>query len=321
MSCPACEKSNVPVAYDQDDPLQQRPRFQCPNCGLFYVSDVALRVLMGGQFAESNQRYKIAAFLREQKLAGVGPIRLYHERSTDPAANQPPGITIDEVLERFPKTFADLIDRILLNLSRWGDFYGATFKLLANLDQSVLFAKHKDEFEGLARYLYNLGYAGVKFLGDGMIELTLTEKGWARVEELQATRLASESKQAFVAMWFDSQLEAAYQDGIAMGISDAGYTPVRVDYIEHSGKICDRIIGEIRKSRFLVADLTGRRTGVFFEAGFAMGLGRPVVWLCRDTDFDQVKEDFDTRQYNYIVWSSSDDLRKRLRQRIEAENL
>lgn len=42
---------------------------------------------------------------------------------------------------------------------------------------------------------------------------------------------------------------------------------------EHSNKIDDEIIGEIRRSAFIVADFTGHRGGVYFEAGFAMGLG------------------------------------------------
>ena len=47
-----------------------------------------------------------------------------------------------------------------------------------------------------------------------------------------------------------------------------------------------------------------------------LGLGIPVVWTCRDTDID--KAHFDTRQYNHIVWTDSDDLKEKLIARIEA---
>jgi nucleoside 2-deoxyribosyltransferase len=76
------------------------------------------------------------------------------------------------------------------------------------------------------------------------------------------------------------------------------------------------IVAEIRRSGLVVADFTGNRGGVYFEAGFAMGLGIPVIWTCRDTDINAVH--FDTRQYNHIVWKEAGDLREQLQRRIEA---
>lgn len=57
-----------------------------------------------------------------------------------------------------------------------------------------------------------------------------------------------------------------YEDGIKLTLSELGYNPVRIDFVEHK-KICDRIIAEIRKSSLLIADFTGHRGGVYFEAG------------------------------------------------------
>jgi len=54
--------------------------------------------------------------------------------------------------------------------------------------------------------------------------------------------------------------------------------------VHHNEKICDKIVSEIRKSRLLVADFTDNRGGVYFEAGFAMGLSIPVIWMCRASD-------------------------------------
>jgi hypothetical protein len=57
-------------------------------------------------------------------------------------------------------------------------------------------------------------------------------------------------------MWFNPSTEDTYAQGIAPGIEDAGYKPLRIDNKEHSNKIDDEIIAEIRRSRFLVADFT-----------------------------------------------------------------
>ena len=76
--------------------------------------------------------------------------------------------------------------------------------------------------------------------------------------------------------------------------------PVRIDLLQHNEKICDKILAEIRSCQFIIADFTLQRAGVYFEAGFAMGLGRPVIWTCMEDDFENTH--FDTRQYNHIVW-------------------
>lgn len=115
-------------------------------------------------------------------------------------------------------------------------------------------------------------------------------------------------------------MNEAYQDGIAPAIEDCGWLPVRIDQKEHSNKIDDEIIAELRRARFVVADFTSEpekpRGGVYFEAGFALGLGVPVIWTCRADLIEQVH--FDTRQYNHITWDSARDLRVRLTHRIGA---
>jgi len=89
-----------------------------------------------------------------------------------------------------------------------------------------------------------------------------------------------------------------------------------VSGVEHINKIDDEIISQIRRSKFLVADFTGHRGGVYFEAGFAMGLGISVFWTCRQDDIKNLH--FDIRQYNSIDWTDPADIAARLRRRIEA---
>lgn len=73
---------------------------------------------------------------------------------------------------------------------------------------------------------------------------------------------------------------------------------------------------QIRRSKFLVADFTVQRGGVYFEAGFAYGLGIPVIWSCKKTDL--VNLHFDIRQYNFIDWKTPEELCERLCTRILA---
>lgn len=128
------------------------------------------------------------------------------------------------------------------------------------------------------------------------------------------------STRAFIAMWFDDSMNEAWDQGIGPAVRDAGYEPVRTDRKEHVNKIDDEIVAEIRRSRFVVADFThgdsGARGGVYYEAGFAQGLGIPVIFCCRKDKLEEVH--FDTRQYNHIVWETPGELRGRLAKRIAA---
>ncbi len=140
------------------------------------------------------------------------------------------------------------------------------------------------------------------------------------MDDLQSEENAPDSSQSFIAMWFHESMAEAFEKGIKPAVEDAGYEPLRIDRKEHINKIDDEIIAEIRRSRFLVADFThgedGARGGVYYEAGFAHGLGIPVIFTCREDAVDTLH--FDTNHYNHIVWSTPEELRERLRNRIRA---
>ena len=187
------------------------------------------------------------------------------------------------------------------------------FQLLAR-SESVL----PEELRFLFHYLQQSG--SVEYQGDGVhdTECTLTVPGYERLAALDASH--TPSTQAFVAMWFHPSTQAAWEEGIRPGIVAAGYEPLRIDQKEHSNKIDDEIVAEIRKSRFVVADFTqgegGARGGVYYEAGYAHGLNIPVIFTCRADVLGELH--FDTRQYNHIDWETPQELRERLTKRIGA---
>jgi hypothetical protein len=166
------------------------------------------------------------------------------------------------------------------------------------------------------------GHGEVVYLMDYLVDMqyiksidhlpVVTVKGWERLEPPEG----GEPGRCFVAMWFDDSMKDAYEKGIYPAVKACGFDPIRVDRYEHNRKIDDEIIIGIRRSQFLVADFTGQRGGVYFEAGFALGLGRPVIWLCRKDELAKVH--FDTNHYNHIDWSTPEELRKRLTDRIRA---
>lgn len=169
--------------------------------------------------------------------------------------------------------------------------------------------------------------------GDSGGFVSLTLPGYQRIEYLEKQQPLNE--QAFVAMWFDPEMGNVFEQAIAPAIRDVGYKPVIISQKEHNNHIVEEIIAEIRRSKFVVADFTcgtfdtkerdvaGNfiskelpRSGVYFEAGFAKGLGREVIWTVRGDRLKYVH--FDTAQYNFIVWETHEELRQRLAIRIAA---
>jgi nucleoside 2-deoxyribosyltransferase len=208
-----------------------------------------------------------------------------------------------------PTSVMDRARALLRAIARQGPLLGRLVVLNQRTDYPFGYCTSENEIGFMLTALKELGWVT---LGSQSFSCVLTIQGWSEVDRLAP----SESVKAFVAMWFASEMTAVYEQGIKPSIEDIGYRSVRVDGVEHVGKIDDLIIAEIRESRFVVADFTGHRGGVYFEAGFALGLGLPVIWTCRKDYIEDLH--FDIRQYNCIAWDDVSELRTRLANRIRA---
>ena len=174
-----------------------------------------------------------------------------------------------------------------------------------------------EEVEFLLDYLRQHEYVTLE-RNNQFTRVTVTVQGHSHV----ASQLTStNSSQAFVAMWFNDSMDAVYNHAIAPAIQAAGYEPYRIDRGNFLNKIDDEIIAQIRQSRFIVADFThdpegSVRGSVYYEAGFAYGLGIPVIFTAHeDADLH-----FDTRQFPHILWNPDnlDTLKQELTNRILA---
>ena len=190
------------------------------------------------------------------------------------------------------------------------------YRQLAEPDYPIAFARDQVEF------LYFFQTLSEQQLLDEPLgrdparrtDFRITPKGWERLRELAKTR--PDSNRAFVAMSFAPELLSAWENGIKPALEGLGFIPIRIDLTHGADKIDDRIIAEIRKSGLLVADFTGHRGGVYFEAGFAMGLGIPVVWTCKRDD--EKKAHFDTRQQQHLLWETPEELKEKLMNHVAA---
>jgi nucleoside 2-deoxyribosyltransferase/predicted RNA-binding Zn-ribbon protein involved in translation (DUF1610 family) len=267
-------------------------QLDCPRCGKFFIGRTAVATVLAW---EIEPRMNVSGWIREQNILGESP-----EVNTD---------TLGRVATRPLPSFMERADRLLLHALDVQPRFGGLLEFGGGAFLAIAYAINEGELRPFWDYLEEQGF--IKKHGS---RFNLAAAGYIRCDELQARQAAS--AQGFVAMSFASSLTEAWTMGFEPAIRDAGYDPVRVDGIEHSEKIDDRIIAEIRRSRFVVADFTGHRGGVYFEAGFALGLNLPVIWSCQESEIKDLH--FDIRQYNTIPWRDPADLATRLQLRIEA---
>jgi|SRR5579864_7742271 len=181
-------------------------------------------------------------------------------------------------------------------------------------DWPLLVAKKPETVLFILRELARMEYIERGSGGTPLIPSQPTWKAYERLQQIQAS--GRNSLSGFVAMSFQVTQDPVWKEVMDPGITDAGYKPDRVDKYEHSNRIDDEIIAQIRRCRFLVADFTLQRNGVYFEAGFAQGLGRNVIFMCHESDKENLH--FDTRQFNHIFYDDLEKARLTLTNRIVA---
>lgn len=178
-------------------------------------------------------------------------------------------------------------------------------------------AVQASEVQFLMNYLLSRGLIEGGREGIGMGHFRVTVDGYSHLAD---QKINVDLSQVFVAMWFDDSMAKTYRQGIEPAIRESGYKPLKIDLEEHINKIEDEIIAGIRRSRFLVADFTQQgenaRGSVYYEAGFAHGLGLPVIFTCHKDNFKNLH--FDTSHYNHIEWANHQELREKLKNRILA---
>lgn len=281
--------------------------FDCPKCGTFGVT----RIIEVNTRSEDEARLKAAMLASERHIRTSKPFVLSDRYSG--VRDDIAWIPFEEFITRFPDAVYEMLERTLLNLAAM-TFYPSDKIRVTSDDIFLFFAKDVNGMNYILRQMEEMGW--ISKTSEFPDEFTIEAKGWLKVGELRK-KPGKSAPQAFVAMWFDESMQEIFENGIRPAVEIAGKVKcVRIDQIEHNNKICDQIIAEIRRSKFVIADFTGNRGGVYFEAGLAQGMGLPVIWLVKEDHLKDVH--FDTRQYNHIVYQQPEDLYEKLSGRIAA---
>lgn len=288
-SCPICETELVKTEVRDD-----RYFYECPRCGSYSLTGTANTVVRGELSRVENGPAKLSHVL-------------YKMTSREPWA-QVSSTLLHDILAN---TELPQPKEQLENLVLWFGKKQPSPGHKINVTEAAIAASGAANSHSLG---FLLEHAVAKGLVQGLVRRTgtgklgmatcaLTFDGWELYHTLQ--RGHSSSRQAFMAMKFgDEQLDGIYRDHFKAAVEAAGFNLKRLDEGQSAGLIDDHLRVEIRQSRFLIADLTHHNNGAYWEAGYAEGLGKPVIYTCRKDVFDDKEKGthFDANHHLTVVW-------------------
>lgn len=329
--CPVCDADNVDYSSTSGMSF-----YSCPVCGRFELSWI-------DKLHGFNQNHLASYFFYHN----FGGFRYHTVRSKEicdkhndefnkgnNVAGQPMYLNSDIVESWYPKTFAERIDKILLYLvahtlhmgqSLHFSYYAVLSLLFIDrleIDDNPILGRNqwtREKEDCLKEAQYALEYLQnsslIKYdtsgIGDSCVTITVMPKGYNRVEEIQKN--PSYGRDVFVAMQFGKDTEIL-REAIKQGVTEAGYNPLLIDEIPYNGFIAPEILKQIKDCRFMVVDLSNENRGAYFEEGYAMGLGKDIIQICKK----DVKLHFDIAQINTIMWETEAEIPQKLKNRIIA---
>ena len=341
INCPVCGSFSDEYLLG---PLNDLMFYDCPVCGQY-----ELKSFVPFNGLDKNHLASYLFYHRFLEQGNQSEYR-YHttlekeicdqykmEFKTGVSKNGHPVHMDGEIIENwYPKTFSERADNILLYLGNHIKHIGQQTTFSEQETISLLFVDRYDK-ENISRYetdgkmilrdiqerrnevtyfldyLRTSSYIEYSFvpMKEEALHIMLTPKGYSRIDELQKN--TGHGKNVLVAMKFGDETKLL-REAIRQGIQAAGYIAIFIDEVQHNDFITPELLKHIRDSKFVVADLTHQNNGAYFEEGYAMGLGKPVIQLCKKG----VNLHFDIAQKNTIMWEAETNIPEMLKNRIIA---
>ena len=292
QTCPIC--SSPATRRERDPSGRDAILVDCPHCGTFAIAGSLEATLPHLRSTDQDATAKLAHALRRAEESSDRP--LFTTYTTEAVLKQP--------LPR-PKEQADLLVRWL---AEHVSGPGETLWIEHATHGAIIGARSPAGFELVLDHLFESGLVtgnqSKTLSGGDRAHATLTFAGWDYYESLR--RGGRVYRKAFMAMKFgDAILEQVLESVFKPSAFRAGFDLFKLTDRPKAGLIDNRMRVEIQSSDFVVADLSHDNLGAYWEAGYAEGLGKPVIYTCEKSKFEQAKTHFDTNHDLTILWDSA----------------
>jgi hypothetical protein len=238
-------------------------------------------------------------------------------------------ITIDKLKEllsqkTFPKTPQEKADNLFQKYLGMQGEDGQVVVVDKNYFKELvwkeLYFKSYNELLYYTKHLHNQKLIHATFtneisIADILVSFYITIEGLNYGIKLQSE--GDKSNLCFIAMAFDDKT-SNIRNAIKEALWETGFKDILIDEqnIDSDRTINDEIIANLKKCRFCVADFSYHSKGVYFESGFALGQGKKVIYTCLDSQFNDAH--FDIKPLQHIIYKTAEQLKKDLKNKIEA---
>ena len=316
--CSFCKHSTTNEYFSDSD----GHKYACPRCGLIDINGTMLTQL--NKF--ESDFWFISSYSRKQSDNGLDT-KIYSSKDI--------WEIVQESKSLCPQNSIEAQNRLILYIGDNAQLIGSWVKYDEDLDvklhiqfselQYLIKSLYELKILELNNYSMNAFVNGNPVLPSEQYNIKLSLKGYEKYERLKTSNY--DSKNIFVAMWFSDntkQLRAA----IKGAVEASGFNPIIIDEKHYTGSIMDYVLNSIKISKFAIADFTvipeyktediedeksdeykikgGTRGGVYYEAGFAKGLGLKVIHTCKNDHDSKKRLHFDVEQENTIFWNDKD---------------
>jgi nucleoside 2-deoxyribosyltransferase len=289
-TCTVCGSVDGEDAKLWNVPSRDMYRLECPACGCFEISRSA---------AEDSRRLGA-----EARRALSHMLRW----KTELVPSNPPCIT-SNVLKEFAEaelpTVYQQIDNCLRYLALRCRHLGREYESVDPALISAIGAIDASATVALLEELRDAGQLKAYFISEeNAVSIKLTLQGWTRAGELEHG-LASEAF-GFMAMQYgDTLLEQVVAEVFRPSAELAGFSLEILRDRPQAGVIDNYLRSRLKLCRFVIADLSHANNGAYWEAGYAEGLGKPVIYTCNAAVFEASRTHFDTNHCQTIVWDEA----------------
>jgi len=303
VKCPVCQNSNVETCFYVTDPELGGPFYECIICGKFKVLGAANNDLFQ-EFGSNLTRNERAVLSHHLRLAQDG-------KTT-------PTITSDWLKKfrsnaRLPSPAIQAANIVRLV----GDHIAQTGKRLERFPPEFVAVIGSPSWEFANDLAYDLVeqktlVAGISSSrGTQIWRIGLTLQGWQQYEAERHGKISGDY--GFIAMKFnDPDLDPFVRDIVRPTIKKGiGYDLIDMRDVSEAGIVDNIMRTRIRDSAFVVVELTHGNRGAYWEAGYAEGLGKPVLYMCKKSVFESEdhpdRPHFDTNHCTTVLWGEDDE--------------
>ena len=310
VSCPVCESLHGGSCLE----ISSDFRFECKMCGNFRVEPAL--------FLDENRRHHDELRLQPSKVGGA---LLSHKISVASRAATATDelVTVTHDLLMLCRSESQLLPSHAIqaaNLIRFiGDEVarlGEALHLLPDDIHAVIGALNPRAAIRLTKELVERRLLTADPLGTAVktdratgspmamfTHIDLSLDGWQQYEEEKRGHFAG--NYGFIAMEFGNPtLEEFVKETVKPAVKEGlGFELVHMRDRSRAGVIDNILRVQIRDAKFVIVDLTHDNNGAYWEAGYAEGLGKPVIYICEVEKFENQKTHFDTNHCTTVPWS------------------